>query len=92
VHHAIYDKRGSLRPERGAKFHPNTKGEVVWVNITDVRADEIRPVYDIVTADPAHCFLANGIVVHNCGNKAVRLDIPAREVKRKIKKLMDEIY
>ena len=26
-----------------------------------------------------------------CGNKAVRLDIPAREVKRKIKKIMDDI-
>ncbi len=27
-----------------------------------------------------------------CGNKAVRLDIPAREVKRKIKKIMDDIW
>ncbi len=27
-----------------------------------------------------------------CGNKAVRLDIPAREVKSKIHKIMDEIY
>lgn len=27
-----------------------------------------------------------------CGNKAVRLDIPAREVKPKIKKIMDDIW
>jgi tRNA-splicing ligase RtcB len=27
-----------------------------------------------------------------CGNKAVRLDIPAKEVKAKIHKIMDEIY
>lgn len=27
-----------------------------------------------------------------CGNKAVRLDIPAREVKRKIKKIMDSVW
>jgi tRNA-splicing ligase RtcB len=27
-----------------------------------------------------------------CGNKAVRLDIPAKEVRRKIKKIMDDIW
>src|SRR5205809_3967632 len=27
-----------------------------------------------------------------CGNKAVRLDVPAAEVRRKIKKIMDDIW
>lgn len=35
----------------------------------------VRAVYDMRMADPYHNFLANGIVVHNCGKTKVVLDV-----------------
>ena len=84
VHHAVYDDRGTLRRERGAVFLPDTTGEICWVPVQSLTPAGAREVFDIVTADEAHCFYAEGEVAHNCGYKAVRLDVPAREVKSKI--------
>jgi RNA-splicing ligase RtcB len=92
VHHAIYDDRGVLRRERGAVFTPDVTDEIVWVPVQEITEAGESEVYDIVTYDEAHAFYANGFTVHNCGNKAVLLDIPAREVKQKIKKIMDDIW
>ncbi len=92
VHHAIYADRGPLRPERGKVFAPDVTDEICWVPAHSLEDAGDAAVYDIATADEAHCFLAGGMVVHNCGNKAVRLDIPARTVRSKIKKIMDDIW
>jgi tRNA-splicing ligase RtcB len=35
----------------------------------------LRETFDVVTGDPAESFLAEGIVVHNCGNKAARTEL-----------------
>jgi tRNA-splicing ligase RtcB len=35
----------------------------------------VADVWDIVTGDPAESFIAEGIVVHNCGNKAARTEL-----------------
>ncbi len=46
-------------------------GKVCFIPITDtvlsVRKDGTAHVYDVVCADPHRNFIANGIVVHNCG-------------------------
>ncbi len=92
VHHAMYDERGILRRERGATFAPDAEGEVCWVPVRSITEAGTEPVYDIATGDSAHCFFAEGIVVHNCGNKAVRLDLPASEVRPLIKEVMDDVW
>ncbi|MDX1933420.1 MAG: RtcB family protein [Capsulimonadales bacterium] len=89
---AIDGDRVFVRREPGKTVTPDVSGEIVWCPIDRITEQGETRVFDIVTGDPAHCFVASGVVVHNCGNKAVRLDIPAREVRTKIKKLMDEIY
>lgn len=37
------------------------------VTITSVRPGQLEDVYDVICADPYHNFVANGVVVHNCG-------------------------
>ncbi len=67
------------------RAHGNAKyfrfGEVQVTRITSIRAHGIEDVYDVVCADPHHNFVANGIVVHNCGKgKSVcALELIARE-------------
>jgi tRNA-splicing ligase RtcB (3'-phosphate/5'-hydroxy nucleic acid ligase) len=90
VYHAIYDDRGQPRVRAGS-LTPNTSGEIVWVNVAEVTPAAEAEVYDIVTADPAHCFFALGVVAHNCGNKAVLTDLAAADVKPSISKVMDDI-
>lgn len=92
VHHAIYDDRGTLRRQRGAVFTPDTTDEICWVPVMDVIESAPAAVYDIAATDSAHCFFANGLVVHNCGNKAVLTDVPASQVRRDIKTIMDDVW
>ena len=92
VQHAMYETRAILRRQRGTSFAPETTGELCWVPVLGLTAAGEAAVYDIVTIDAAHSFLAEGMVVHNCGNKAVRLDIPASQVRGKIKKIMDDVW
>ena len=92
VHHAMYGNRGILRRERGMVFTPDIAGEICWVPVTSLTDAGTAPVYDIATEDSAHCFFAEGMVVHNCGNKAVRLDVSASDVRRDIKGIMDEVW
>jgi tRNA-splicing ligase RtcB len=96
VHHAIYSMR-PLRRGPNVVNAPNVYGEGVWVPVTSVEAAGLAPVWDVVTGDRAESFLADGIVVHNCGNKAAqtgltRADLDAlggvesimREITRRI--------
>jgi tRNA-splicing ligase RtcB len=90
VYHAIYDERGTPRLP-GKQFSPDTNGEIVWVAVAGVEPTGSAEVYDVVTSDTAQAFFASGTVVHNCGNKAVRIDIRADDLRPSIKKVMDKI-
>jgi tRNA-splicing ligase RtcB len=92
VYRALYDQRGQNRRERGASFAPNTSGEICWVPLASIEDGGEACVYDVATSDSAHCFFAEGVVVHNCGNKAVLTDAPAAEVRTHIKTLMDDVW
>lgn len=56
-------------------------GKAVAVEIKEITPFGMEPVYDVVCADPHHNFVANGIVVHNCGlgKTVVALDYAARK-------------
>ena len=73
---AIYQDR-PVRRGLGVTLEPDTLGEVAWVDVDHVGDDGTAEVWDVVTGDPAESFLAEGVVVHNCGNKAVRTELRA---------------
>lgn len=69
-------------------------GTEAWVRHVPVASVEPHielPVYDIVTGDDAQCFIAGGIAVHNCGNKAVRTDLTHDDIRNDMPALMDAI-
>ncbi len=48
--------------------------------------------YDIGVMHKAHNFIANGVVVHNCGVRLIRSNLTVNDVKPKIKELIDELF
>lgn len=74
VHHALYDERPTRRG-RGVMLSPAVSGEAVWVPVLSVERAGATEVWDVATGDSAESFLAEGIVVHNCGNKAVQTEL-----------------
>jgi tRNA-splicing ligase RtcB len=80
VYHSIYDERGPSRRLPGAAVSADTTGEMCWIPVESVEAAGEEPVFDVVTGDPAHCFFAAGMVVHNCGNAAIRTDTTIEQI------------
>ncbi len=74
VHHSVY-RNAPLRRGMNVAFETQVLGEGVWVPIDDLRSSGPAETWDIVTADPAESFLAEGVVVHNCGNKAAQTNL-----------------
>ncbi len=61
-----------------------------------VRVETFKPnydkFYDIGVVHGAHNFVANGVVVHNCGVRLIRSNLTVDEVRPKIKELIDELF
>jgi tRNA-splicing ligase RtcB len=75
VRHLLF-RRGTLRRALGWECEaPRALGECAWSAVASVEPVGERETWDIVTADPAEAFVAGGMAVHNCGNKAVRTDM-----------------
>ncbi|CAA9322343.1 MAG: RNA-2',3'-PO4:RNA-5'-OH ligase [uncultured Gemmatimonadetes bacterium] len=89
AYHSFYDARGRSRRLPGEAVEPRADGEICWVPVARVEPDGTSLVYDVVTGDPAHCFLASGVVVHNCGNAAIRTDLRVEDITRNVS--LDEI-
>jgi tRNA-splicing ligase RtcB len=70
VIHLAY-RRGRLRRALGWCPTEIAFGESAYSAVVDVNPAGDADTYDVVTADPAEAFIAGGIAVHNCGNKAV---------------------
>lgn len=53
------------------RLHGSGDGRVMFVphvdEVVEIRPDGVATVYDVVCDDPFRNFVANGIVVHNCG-------------------------
>ncbi len=92
VHHGLYG-RGAPRVAKGWRPAPDHSGEVAWLPVVANEATgESVEVYDVVTGDPAACFLADGVVVHNCGNKAARTNVRVDDVRGDLAGIMDAIF
>ncbi|MFA4700789.1 intein-containing RctB family protein [Pyrococcus kukulkanii] len=61
-----------------------------------VKVEKIKPTYDkfydIGVYHEAHNFIANGAVVHNCGVRLIRTNLTEKEVRPKIKQLVDTLF
>jgi len=91
VHHGM-DGRGAPRVPKGARPCGDHSNEIAWLPITRIDEGGVHEVYDLVTGDPARAFFADGVVVHNCGNKAARTDVLVDDVRGDLPRVMDEIF
>ncbi|WP_297464948.1 RtcB family protein, partial [Thermococcus sp.] len=61
-----------------------------------VKVEKVRPeytkFYDIGVYHEAHNFIANGVVVHNCGVRLIRTNLTEKDVRPKIKELVDTLF
>jgi tRNA-splicing ligase RtcB len=49
-------------------------------------------VYDLTIQHPDHNFVANGFVVSNCGVRLLRTDLTEKQVRPRLKELVDQIF
>jgi tRNA-splicing ligase RtcB len=92
VHHAMYSGRGAPRSPKGARFEPDHSGEIAWVGVRSVERADVVEVFDVVTSDRAESFLAEGVVVHNCGNKAARTELTRTDLESLgVERVMSEV-
>ncbi|HEX8083151.1 MAG TPA: RtcB family protein [Solirubrobacteraceae bacterium] len=90
VQHGLYG-RGAPRVPKWFRAPPDFSNEIAWLAVRSVELAGTADVYDVATRDGAQSFVANGIVVHNCGNKAVRTPLLADELRPDLPRVMDEI-
>ncbi|MDQ3933101.1 MAG: RtcB family protein [Actinomycetota bacterium] len=92
VFHGLYG-RGAPRAPKGWRPTSDNSGEVAWLPVRDLEPAGEAHVFDVVTGDPAESFLANGMCVHNCGNKAVLTDVTRAQLDAEggVGPVMDEI-
>ena len=84
-------------PQNFPKFESWAKerieGDVIWDEVEDVRVELYDGhVYDITVEDEAHNFIAEGIVVSNCGVRILRTDLRVEDVKPVLKQLVDLLF
>ena len=80
VQHLAY-RRGGLRPALSWCPADAALGECVYSDVVRVEPAGEWETYDIATADPGESFVAGGIVVHNCGNKAVQTELTRADLE-----------
>ncbi|RDD52891.1 MAG: RNA-splicing ligase RtcB, partial [Candidatus Korarchaeota archaeon NZ13-K] len=60
------------------------------------RVERVMPsykeFYDVGVEHRAHNFIANGIVVHNCGVRLIRTDLDEKDVRPRLKQLVDALF
>ena len=67
--------------------------ELIKDEIVDI--DEVihfGPVYDFTVNHEDHNFVANSIVTHNCGMRLITTNLTYKEVKPKLKPLVDHLF
>ena len=99
LRHSIWSRRGPARVWDVEKFedfvNSRTYGESGMALSPIVAIEEIPyvgPVYDLTLDHKDHNFVADGIVVSNCGMRLIRTNLRFSEVKPKVKELVDLIF
>ena len=99
VTHSIWGSRGEPKIWQGEKIEEFTKTResgtsgLVFVRVSSIESIPYEGrVYDVTIGDPNHNFVAEGIVVSNCGMRLIRTNLHYSEVKPKVKELVDLIF
>jgi tRNA-splicing ligase RtcB len=69
------------------------EGEIVWERVEAVDVEPYEGmVYDIGVDSTSHNFIANGVVVSNCGVRLLRTSLTEKEVRPKLRQLLKELF
>ncbi len=100
IRHSIYDRQ-ILLPRTSPKFESFEEYQkkacgndgFVWDEIKEInKIDYNGDVYDLTVNDENQNFLANNVVVHNCGMRLIRTNLTIDEVQPKLKELVDLLF
>ncbi len=100
VERSLYSQTKDVRPPKGfptfeefVRTH-GLKGGMVIERVE--RVERVRPsyneFYDVGVEHKAHNFVANGVIVHNCGVRLIRTDLMEKDVRPKIKQLVNTLF
>ena len=103
IERSMYEQRlGSPRiPAEFPTFPQYTKDATrglgksgsTWDEVSAIEPVELNePVYDFTVADRAHNFVANGMVVSNCGVRLIRTNLTEQDVRPVLGKLLDSLF
>ncbi len=98
IERSLYGTTNKARPPQGfirfEEFLKDfTEGELVYDKIVDIRLIEHNDiVYDFTVKNKHHNFVADGVVVSNCGVRVIRTSLVVAELKGKIELLTNKIY
>jgi tRNA-splicing ligase RtcB (3'-phosphate/5'-hydroxy nucleic acid ligase) len=99
IRHSIWSPRGNARVwniEKIGDFARSREAGRSGLVYDDIASIEsipyVGPVYDVTIGDPNHNFIADGVLVSNCGMRLIRTNLRFTEAKPKIKELVDLIF
>ena len=99
IRHSIWATRGEARVWKSQRFpdfckerEAGTAG-FVYDKVRSIEAVSYEgPVYDVTIGNPSHNFVADGVVVSNCGMRLIRTNLRYSEVRPRVKELVDLIF
>ncbi len=99
IKHSIWSNRGDPRINPDfVSFHEfmnerNIGDGYLWEKIESIEIQDYSgEVYDLTTVEETHNFLANGVVVSNCGIYTLKTNLTEEDVRPKLEELMDALY
>ncbi|WP_446753021.1 intein-containing RctB family protein [Vulcanisaeta sp. JCM 16161] len=74
-------------------YRDRVDGDIVWDVVEEVREEPFDGlVYDLTIDDESHDFIAEGFVVSNCGVRLLRTNLTEKDVRPKLRELVDTIF
>jgi len=71
----------------------NTYGEIIFDEVENIEVEEYNDyVYDFTVDHDAHNFVADNIVVSNCGVRVLNTNLDVEDVRPKLKDLVTELF
>jgi tRNA-splicing ligase RtcB len=68
-------------------------GDIIWDEVVGVAKEEYSgDVYDITVDNPSHNFIAEGVVVSNCGVRLVLSNLDVKDVRPALPKLVEAMF
>jgi len=93
--HPILTQKGMIEAGKlkyGEEIQVLKEEKLVWDKVVEIREKKFNGfVYDF-TIPETHNFVANGIVLSNCGMRLLTTNLTIKEVQPKIKELVNELF